>query len=92
METKRINSKISPFERIFIQIVNVVLSTKLTRLLFVGYCLLLHLLVMIMTITMVGGDSTTTTASTSAVAAASNKMSGTTGGIANGIGNGGKNI
>ncbi|KAG0687645.1 hypothetical protein C6P40_002069 [Pichia californica] len=63
METKRINSKISPWERIFIQITRTVLSTSVTRWLFVGYCLSLHLLVMILTLSMLGNSSTPTVVS-----------------------------
>lgn len=48
METKRINSKITPWDRIFIQITKTVLSTQLTRWLFVAYCCSLHLLIMML--------------------------------------------
>ncbi|CDK25576.1 unnamed protein product [Kuraishia capsulata CBS 1993] len=44
-ESKRISSKMSPFERIFVSVTRTVLSTKLTRLLFVTYCIGLHFLV-----------------------------------------------
>lgn len=60
METKRINSKISPWERIFIQMTRTILSTSATRWLFVVYCLSLHLLVMILTMSMLRGSTTTT--------------------------------
>lgn len=54
METKRINSTITPWDRIFVQITRTVLSTPFTRWLFVAYCLSLHLLVMILTFMMMG--------------------------------------
>ncbi|ODV86921.1 hypothetical protein CANARDRAFT_189874, partial [[Candida] arabinofermentans NRRL YB-2248] len=50
METKRINSRMSPFERIFIQLTKTVLSTKYTRLAFVVYCVGLHFVVMLLTV------------------------------------------
>lgn len=65
METKRINSKISPWERIFIQMTRTILSTSATRWLFVVYCLSLHLLVMILTMCMLRGSTTTTVIETS---------------------------
>lgn len=58
METKRINSKITPWERIFIQVTRSILSTSYTRWLFVAYCLSLHLLVMILTLSMLSSSST----------------------------------
>lgn len=57
METKRINSNIAPWDRIFIQVTRSVLSTPYTRWLFVVYCLGLHLLVMILTLSMLGSTS-----------------------------------
>lgn len=56
METKRISSKISPWERIFIQITKTVLSTQYTRWLFVGYCATLHLLVMLLGLHLIGSS------------------------------------
>lgn len=60
METKRINSKITPWDRIFIQVTKTILSTQYTRWLFVAYCLSLHLLVMILTMSLLGGSGTVT--------------------------------
>lgn len=54
METRRISSKISPWERVFIQITKTVLSTQYTRWLFVGYCFTLHLLVMLLSMYLIG--------------------------------------
>ena len=74
METKRINSKITPWDRIFIQVTKTVLSTPLTRWLFVAYCLSLHLLVMILTLSLMGGsaNSTTTYQTSSSLASSGN--------------------
>ncbi|GAV29800.1 hypothetical protein PMKS-003304 [Pichia membranifaciens] len=57
METKRINSNITPWDRIFIQVTRSVLSTPYTRWLFVVYCLSLHLLVMVLTLNMLGSST-----------------------------------
>lgn len=57
METKRINSNITPWDRIFIQVTRSVLSTSYTRWLFVVYCLSLHLLVMVLTLSMLGSSA-----------------------------------
>ena len=57
METKRINSNITPWDRIFIQVTRSVLSTPYTRWLFVVYCLSLHLLVMVLTLSMLGSSA-----------------------------------
>lgn len=56
MESERISSKISPLERIFIQVTKTVLSTQYTRWLFVGYCITLHILVMILSLTLVSSS------------------------------------
>ncbi|KAI0464482.1 hypothetical protein LJB42_002097 [Komagataella kurtzmanii] len=48
-ESKRISSRISPMERIFISLIRAILSTKLSRYLFLAYCISLHLIVMSMT-------------------------------------------
>lgn len=53
METNRISSKISPWERVFIQVTKTVLSTQYTRWLFVGYCATLHLLVALLSLHLV---------------------------------------
>ncbi|CAI8498119.1 unnamed protein product [Pichia kudriavzevii] len=57
METRRINSKITPWDRIFIQVTRTILSTPYTRWLFVAYCCGLHLLVMVMSLTLMSGPS-----------------------------------
>lgn len=76
METKRIDSSITPWDRIFVQVTRTVLSTQYTRWLFVTYCLGLHLLVMILTFTALGSTSTIHEIPPS-------PLSGTTGGISN---------
>jgi len=50
MESRRINSRMSPFERVFVHVTKLVLSTQYTRWLFVFYCIGLHLLIIILTI------------------------------------------
>jgi homeobox protein cut-like len=57
METKRINSNITPWDRIFVQATRTILSTPFTRWVFVAYCLSLHLLVMILTFSMLGSSN-----------------------------------
>ncbi|VEU23757.1 DEKNAAC104953 [Brettanomyces naardenensis] len=78
MESKRISSRMSPFERVFIQATKLIMSTKYTRWLFVFYCLGLHLLVLILTIYLVGDSG-------SAALPDRSVISGSTGGIANGV-------
>lgn len=51
METQRINSNITPWDRVFIQITRTILATPFTRWMFVAYCTSLHLLVMILMLT-----------------------------------------
>lgn len=49
-EQERISSRLSPFERIFISLTRAVLATRTTRMLFLGYCVGLHFIVMLVTI------------------------------------------
>ena len=49
-EQERINSRLSPLERLFISITRAVLATRTTRMLFLAYCLGLHIVVMFVTI------------------------------------------
>lgn len=49
-EQERINSRLSPMERLFISLTRAILATRTTRMLFVVYCLGLHAIVMIITI------------------------------------------
>lgn len=49
-EQERINSRLSPLERLFISITRAVLTTRTTRMLFLAYCLGLHIIVMFVTI------------------------------------------
>ncbi|KAI5954057.1 hypothetical protein CANMA_004896 [Candida margitis] len=49
-EQERINSKLSPLERLFISLTRAVLATRLTRMIFFAYCLGLHIIVMFITI------------------------------------------
>ncbi|KAI5951691.1 hypothetical protein KGF54_004766 [Candida jiufengensis] len=49
-EQERINSRLSPLERLFISITRAVLATRTTRMVFFAYCLGLHIVVMFMTI------------------------------------------
>lgn len=49
-EQERVSSRLSPFERIFILITRAVLATRTTRLLFLLYCIGLHVIVMFSTI------------------------------------------
>lgn len=49
-EQERINSRLSPLERLFISITRAVLATRTTRMLFLAYCLGLHIIVMFVTI------------------------------------------
>lgn len=49
-EQERISSRLSPIERLFISVTRAVLATRTTRMLFLGYCLGLHCIVMFITI------------------------------------------
>ncbi|KAK6201081.1 CASP C terminal-domain-containing protein [Scheffersomyces amazonensis] len=49
-EQERINSKLSPIERLFISLTRAILATRTTRMLFFFYCLGLHCVVMFITI------------------------------------------
>lgn len=49
-EQERISSRLSPLERLFILFLRAVLATRTTRMLFAGYCLGLHLVVMVVTV------------------------------------------
>ncbi|KAK6461759.1 CASP C terminal-domain-containing protein [Scheffersomyces coipomensis] len=49
-EQERINSKLSPLERLFISLTRAILATRTTRMLFFFYCLGLHCVVMFITI------------------------------------------
>lgn len=49
-EQRRISSRLSPIERIFIFITRSILATRTTRMLFMAYCVFLHFLVMFTTI------------------------------------------
>lgn len=49
-EQERISSKLSPIERLFILVTRAILATRTTRMLFMGYCLGLHAVVMFVTI------------------------------------------
>ncbi|CAI5756581.1 unnamed protein product [Candida verbasci] len=49
-EQERISSRLSPIERLFISMTRAVLATRTTRMLFFGYCLGLHIIVMFVTI------------------------------------------
>lgn len=49
-EQERINSKLSPLERLFISLTRAILATRLTRMVFFAYCLGLHIIVMFITI------------------------------------------
>ncbi|KAL6452558.1 LOW QUALITY PROTEIN: COY1 Protein CASP [Candida maltosa Xu316] len=49
-EQERINSRLSPLERLFISLTRAVLATRTTRMLFFVYCLGLHIIVMFITI------------------------------------------
>ncbi|WEJ97227.1 hypothetical protein PSN45_004776 [Yamadazyma tenuis] len=49
-EQERISSRLSPFERIFISLTRAILATRTTRMLFLLYCVGLHLIVMLITI------------------------------------------
>lgn len=49
-EQRRISSRLSPVERIFIFITRSILATRATRMLFMAYCVFLHVLVMFTTI------------------------------------------
>lgn len=49
-EQERVNSRLSPLERLFIFLTRSVLATRATRMIFLAYCLLLHIVVMYTTI------------------------------------------
>ncbi|KAI3402363.2 hypothetical protein KGF56_004771 [Candida oxycetoniae] len=49
-EQERINSRLSPLERLFISLTRAVLATRATRMIFFVYCLGLHVIVMAITI------------------------------------------
>lgn len=49
-EQERINSRLSPIERLFISLTRAILATRLTRMVFFAYCLGLHIIVMFITI------------------------------------------
>ncbi|KAK6457686.1 CASP C terminal-domain-containing protein [Scheffersomyces xylosifermentans] len=49
-EQERINSKLSPVERLFISLTRAILATRGTRMLFMLYCIGLHCVVMFITI------------------------------------------
>lgn len=49
-EQERVNSRLSPVERLFIFVTRSVLATRVTRMLFLSYCLLLHLIVVFTTV------------------------------------------
>ncbi|CAK7906100.1 protein CASP [[Candida] anglica] len=75
-EQERINSKLSPLERLFISFSRAILATRTTRLLFVIYCVGLHCIVMLITIYAMG-------LSTSMIPEVGKNMS--TGGVASGL-------
>lgn len=77
METRRINSRMSPFERVFVQVTRLILSTKYTRWMFVFYCIGLHLLILILTLFMM--------TEASAEIPDDQVLSGSTGGNAHGV-------
>ncbi|KAG7700869.1 hypothetical protein KL933_004420 [Ogataea haglerorum] len=81
MESQRISSRMSPFERIFIQVTRFVLSTKYSRLMFVAYCFGLHILVMMLMVYVLG--STTAGSSGPGIS-----MTSSTGGVAGGVAGG----
>lgn len=49
-EQERVNSRLSPFERLFIFVTRSVLATRATRMLFLVYCVCLHCIVMFATV------------------------------------------
>lgn len=49
-EQERVNSRLSPFERLFIFVTRSILATRLTRMLFLAYCVFLHCVVMFTTV------------------------------------------
>lgn len=49
-EQERVNSRLSPFERLFIFLTRSILATRATRTIFLVYCLILHIVVMFTTI------------------------------------------
>lgn len=49
-EQERVNSRLSPFERLFIFLTRSILATRATRMIFIAYCLILHIVVMYTTI------------------------------------------
>lgn len=52
-EQERINSRLSPVERLFIFVTRSILATRMTRMLFLAYCLFLHFVVMFTTVHLV---------------------------------------
>lgn len=49
-EQERVNSRLSPLERMFIFLTRSILATRATRMIFLAYCLILHIVVMYTTI------------------------------------------
>lgn len=49
-EQERVNSRLSPVERLFIFVTRSILATRFTRMLFLAYCIFLHVLVMFTTV------------------------------------------
>lgn len=49
-EQERVSSRLSPFERLFIFVTRSILATRLTRMLFLAYCVFLHFIVIFTTI------------------------------------------
>lgn len=49
-EQERVNSRLSPIERLFIFVTRSILATRYTRMLFLAYCIFLHVLVMFTTV------------------------------------------
>lgn len=49
-EQERVNARLSPLERLFIFITRSILATRMTRMLFMAYCVFLHCVVMFTTV------------------------------------------
>lgn len=49
-EQERVNSRLSPFERLFIFVTRSILATRASRMLFLAYCVFLHCVVMFTTV------------------------------------------
>lgn len=49
-EQERVNSRLSPLERLFIFVTRSILATRFTRMLFLAYCVFLHVVVMFTTV------------------------------------------